>query len=106
MTALINVPPLALSGDVIEIKVMLQHPMETGFRPLAMGGTAPRDIVKLLRCTYLGAQVIEIELHPAVTANPFFVFHLRVGDVTGDLVFDWEDEKGNTWSQAATLNVG
>lgn len=106
MTALINVPPSAQAGEIIEIKVMIQHPMETGFRSAAMGGLIPRDIIKHLRCTYGGAEVLAVELHPAITANPFFAFHLRAGPETADILFEWEDEQGQSWSQSATLQVG
>lgn len=106
MTALINVPPTATAGEIVEIKVMIQHPMETGFRSAAMGGLIPRDIISRLRCTYGGAVVLEVELHPAITANPFFAFHLRAGEATEDLLFDWENEQGESWSQSATLKVG
>lgn len=106
MTALINVPPSAQVGEIVEIKVMIQHPMETGFRSAAMGGLIPRDIISRLRCRYGGEVVLEVELHPAITANPFFAFHLQAGAASDELIFEWEDEQGQSWSQSATLNIG
>lgn len=86
--ALVNIPKTAAAGEIIEIKLMISHPMETGFRPRADGSLVPRDIIKTVRCLYDGETVLEIELNPAISANPFFVFPLRA-DRSGEIVLEW-----------------
>jgi sulfur-oxidizing protein SoxZ len=103
-TALVNIPASAAPGEIVEIKILISHPMETGFRPGMDGALIPRDIIRSLRCDYLGATVFEAELHPAVAANPFFVFHLRA-EATGEVVLVWVDEKGAEFRQSAQLTV-
>ena len=71
---LINVPPKAKRGDVIEIKALISHDMESGYRPDNVGKTIPRDIISLFVATYNGAEIFRAELHPAIAANPFLSF--------------------------------
>jgi len=50
--ALINVPAKVKRGDVIEIKTLISHPMESGYRVGTDGTAIPRDIITLFTCTY------------------------------------------------------
>ena len=104
MSALINVPETAARGNIIDIKVLLQHPMETGFRTGPDGKLVPRNIIHSLTCSYLGEEVFAAELFPAVTANPFFAFTL-VADQTGEVTFAWVDEEGIEHTESRTLTV-
>ena len=72
--ALINVPQKAKRGEVIAIKSLISHVMETGFRPNSTGQLIPRDIIKEFVCTYNGTEVFRAEFYPAVSANPFVSF--------------------------------
>ena len=67
---LINVPPKAKRGDVIEIKTLISHDMESGYRPNNVGKMIPRDIISLFVATYNGAEIFRAELHPAIAASP------------------------------------
>ena len=71
---LINVPPKAKKGEVIAIKTLISHEMETGFRVDNVGKPIPRDIVNAFVCTYNGQEIFRAELHPAIAANPSFSF--------------------------------
>lgn len=102
--ALINVPASAKKGEVIEIKVLIQHPMETGFRTGVDGKLIPRDIIQTFSCTYAGQEVFSAELFPAVAANPFFAFNTLAVE-SGELVFRWVDNGGKEESQTATIAV-
>ena len=72
--ALINVPAKARKGEVIQIRTLVQHEMETGFRPLPNGGFAPRLILRRFECIYDGETVFAADLHPAISANPYLAF--------------------------------
>jgi sulfur-oxidizing protein SoxZ len=68
---LINLPERATRGEIIEIKTLIQHPMETGYRLDSNGARIPRDIINRFACTYNGEEVFRVELFPAIAANPF-----------------------------------
>src|SRR3989475_11991840 len=93
--ALVNVPARARRGDVIEIKTLVSHPMETGYRRSQLGVSIPRDIIRLFVCTYNGPQVFRAELHPAIAANPFIVFS-TVATESGTIAFHWTGDNGFT----------
>ncbi|MFM2443126.1 MAG: thiosulfate oxidation carrier complex protein SoxZ [Pseudomonadota bacterium] len=102
--ALINIPKGARRGDIIEIKTLLSHPMETGFRTGMDGQLVPRDIIEKFVCTYNGEVVFSADLHPSVTANPFISF-TTVAMESGALVFAWTDNHGKTQVQTARIDV-
>jgi len=102
--ALINVPAKSKRGEIIEIKTLMSHPMETGFRPGMDGQLIQRDIIEKFVCTYNGEVVFSAQLHPAITANPFISF-TTIATETGTLVFAWTDNKGETQVQTASIQV-
>ena len=71
---LISVPAEGKRGEVIEIKTLVLHPMETGYRHEYTGAAIPRDIIHSFRCTYNGEEIFRAELSPAIAANPFLSF--------------------------------
>ena len=86
--ALVNVPKTARRGQIIEIKALVSHPMETGYRPGPEGRIIPRDIITRFTCHYDREVVFSAELHPAVSANPYFAFTTVAtasGTITPDL---------------------
>ena len=103
-SALINVPARAKRGEVIEIKTLISHTMETGFRRTQLGALIPRDIIRRFVCTYNGTEVFRAELHPAIAANPFIVFS-TVATESGTIEFRWTGDKGYSASASATITV-
>ncbi|PYM12273.1 MAG: thiosulfate oxidation carrier complex protein SoxZ [Candidatus Rokuibacteriota bacterium] len=104
-SALINVPERARRGEIIEIKTLVSHPMETGYRRTQLGATIPRDIIRSFVCTYNGAEIFRAELHPAIAANPFITF-TTVATESGTLTFQWTGDNGFSVTQSATITVG
>lgn len=104
MEALINVPASAARDEVVEVKVLIRHPMETGFRRDRHGKRVPRDIIPRLWCEYLGEEVFQARIFPAVAANPFFSFTLRA-EATGEVVIRWLDQSGAEHHETRTLTV-
>ena len=102
--ALINVPPRAKRGEIIEIKTLISHTMETGFRRTQLGAPIPRDIIRLFVCAYNGTEVFRAELHPAIAANPFIVFP-TVAVESGTLTFTWTGDGGFSATESATITV-
>jgi sulfur-oxidizing protein SoxZ len=104
MTARIRVPKQAKKGEVVEIRALLEHPSESGWRRDDEGKVYPRNIVTSFLCTYGGEAVIKGDLRRGVSRNPYFSFWLRAHE-TGELVFRWEDESGKVFVEKATLEV-
>jgi sulfur-oxidizing protein SoxZ len=102
--ALINVPERAQRGEVVEIKTLVSHPMETGYRRTQLGAVIPRDIIRLFVCTYNGTEVFRAELHPAIAANPFIVFS-TIAVESGTLTFHWTGDNGFSMTESAAITV-
>lgn len=102
--ALINVPAKAKRGEIIEIKTLISHNMETGFRPDSVGRPVPRDIITEFVCKYNGEEIFRAELFPAIAANPFFVFS-TIATESGTITFEWTGDNGFTASESAGITV-
>jgi sulfur-oxidizing protein SoxZ len=102
--AIVTLPRQARRGEVIEIKTLAQHPMETGFRRTQDGDAIPRDIIRTFTCTYNGAEVFRAELHAAIAANPFLAF-TTVATESGTLEFRWTGDKGFSVTETAGIAV-
>ena len=102
--AMLNVPEAAAMGEVVVIKVLIQHPMETGFRTGLDGALVPRNIIHELRALFEGEEVFRAELHPAIAANPFFAFHLRA-ERSGEVAVVWTDEDGTERRETGRIEV-
>ncbi|MEO0551429.1 MAG: thiosulfate oxidation carrier complex protein SoxZ [Pseudomonadota bacterium] len=100
----ISVPETATSGEVIEIKALIQHPMESGFRRGSRGEVIEREIIKQFRCDYDGETVFEAEFFPAIAANPLLTFYTTATS-SGALTFQWTDQNGETWTESASIEV-
>ncbi|MEE9319612.1 MAG: thiosulfate oxidation carrier complex protein SoxZ [Granulosicoccus sp.] len=90
----IKVPKTAAAGDVITIKTLLKHKMESGQRKdKETGDVIPRMIVNKFTCEFNGKTVFSSDLDTAVSANPYIEFSARV-DEAGTFKFTWVDDDG------------
>lgn len=103
-SALINVPASAKRGDIIEIKTLMSHIMETGFRHTETGDAIPRNIITNFSCRYNGVEVFRAELFPAFSANPFITF-FTVAMESGTFEFQWIGDNGFQQTAAASIAV-
>jgi sulfur-oxidizing protein SoxZ len=102
--ARILVPPQAKRGEVIEIRIAIQHPMETGFRMDNNGKVIPKNTVSNLVCKYNGAEVFRAEMGSGIAANPYLQFYLVAQD-SGNVEFSWVDDKGETGAASSPIVV-
>ncbi len=102
--ALLTVPKTARRGEVIEVRALIAHPMETGYRPGADGQTLPRDLIRRFTCRYDGEVVFAAELYAAVAANPYVAF-TTVATASGTLEFVWEGDNGFAQTERAAIAV-
>jgi len=102
--ALVNAPQTARRGEIIEIRAMIAHPMETGYREGPNGVVIPRHINKRFVCTYDDAEIFSAELFPAISANPFLTFS-TVATVSGSIQFEWTDDRDHTETLSVQITV-
>lgn len=100
----ISAPDTAKPGEIIEIKTLIQHPMESGFRRDSRGEVVPRDIIVLFTCDYNDETIFKADFFPAIAANPFLSFFTRATE-SGTLTFSWVNEAGETWTETHDLTV-
>ena len=86
--AVITAPTSVKQGQIFEIRTLVRHEMESGFRYTEQGVRVTRDIIREFSCTYNGVDVFRATLHPGVSANPLLVFYCKA-DKSGDLIFRW-----------------
>ena len=105
MVTMVNIPETAAPDDIVEVKILISHPMETGFRTGPDGNLVPRNIIHDFRCLYGGEEVFRAEIFPAIAANPFLSFFLRATE-TAEIELLWADETGQEHSERRRLTVG
>ena len=101
---LVSAPARVRRGEIFEVKTLVAHPMETGFRPGMNGTLIPRDIVQRLRCSFAGVEVLDVVLSPAISANPFVLFHVRA-ERSGMLELRWTGDNGFAASHSVAIAV-
>jgi len=100
----VRLPERAKAGEVVEIKTLISHVMESGQRREADGKVIPRFIINTFSAKFAGAEVFKAELKPGISANPYIAFHMRVPG-PGEFEFTWIDDNGATLVEKQKLNV-
>lgn len=103
-STLVNVPKTARRGDVIEIKTLMSHVMEPGYRRTAAGEIVPRDIITSFTCRFNGREIFRADLYPAIAANPYFSFFTTATE-SGTLDFEWVGDNGFLKTASAAITV-
>ncbi|MBD8890025.1 thiosulfate oxidation carrier complex protein SoxZ [Roseibium litorale] len=101
----VKVPKTAAKGEVITLKTLISHPMESGQRKDKEGNLIPRKIINKFTCEYNGQSVFSCDLDPAVSANPYLEFTAKVEE-SGTFKFTWVDDDGSVYSAENELKVG
>ncbi len=101
---LVNAPKTAKRGSVVEIKALILHPMETGFRPGTMGKIIPRNIIERFTATWNGTEIFDMEMSPAIAANPFVSF-FAVASETGTVGLRWTGDEGFVVEERVVFTV-
>jgi len=104
MAARISVPQNARRGDQIEIRIAIQHPMETGYRVEDNGTAITKNVINKLLCRYNGTEVFRAEMGSGISANPYLSFFI-VAAASGELRFDWVDDAGVAGSERSAIIV-
>jgi len=102
--ARILVPSQAKRGEVVEVRIAIQHPMETGFRMDNNGRAIPKNTVSNLVCRYNGAEVFRAEMGSGIAANPYLQFYFVAQD-SGNVEFSWVDDAGEKGSASSAITI-
>lgn len=97
-------PSKAKAGEVIEVKTLISHEMETGQRKDAQGKPIPRKIIKTFTAKFNGKEIFHSDWHPAISANPYLAFSVRVPE-TGTFEFTWLDDDGTIFKHEQKVTV-
>ena len=103
--ARVQAPAAAAKDEIIQVRALITHPMETGLRHDGEGSIIPRKIIHAFTCRFDGEVVFGVDLHEAMAANPFLEFSVRAMR-SGVLQFTWEEDGGAVISLEKPLTVG
>jgi sulfur-oxidizing protein SoxZ len=100
----IKLPETAKTGEVIEVKTLISHVMETGQRRDSDGKPIPRHIINTFKASFAGKEVFSVEMQPGISANPYVSFFMKVPG-PGEFEFTWVEDGGKTTTEKMKLNV-
>jgi sulfur-oxidizing protein SoxZ len=101
----VKAPKSATTGEIITIKTLISHKMESGQRKDKQGNLIPRQIINHFTARYNGEVVFEVDIEPAISANPYLQFNMRVEE-PGEFEFIWNDDDGSVYATKQKLKVG
>jgi sulfur-oxidizing protein SoxZ len=94
----------AKKGEIITIKTLISHKMESGQRKDKDGKPIPRQIINKFTALFNGKEVFAVDLEPAISANPYLEFSMRAEE-SGEFEFTWTDDDGSVYSAKSALTV-
>lgn len=100
----VKVPKKADAGEIITIKTLISHKMESGQRKDGDGNIIPRSIINHFKAEFNGNSVFEMKLEPAISANPYIEFMAKV-DESGEFMFTWNDDDGSVYTESKSITV-
>lgn len=100
----VKVPKSASAGEVITLKTLISHTMESGQRKGSDGNVIPRSIINRFTCEFNGQMVVDVTLEPAISTNPYFEFEATVPEA-GEFKFTWYDDDGSVYEDAKSIAI-
>ena len=100
----VKAPKSASAGEVVTIKTLISHKMESGQRKNKDGSVIPRSIINRFTCEFNGTSVIDVTLEPAISTNPYFEFEATIPEA-GELKFTWYDDDGSVYETSKKVAI-
>jgi sulfur-oxidizing protein SoxZ len=97
-------PERIVAGDVVKVRLLVQHPMDTGYLQDLLGKMVPRNVIRLLTCKLGALEVLRVEPSSGIAANPLFEFFVRATE-TAEMHVEWIDDRGNRGELKQTMTV-
>ena len=101
----VKAPSKAAAGEAVVLKTLISHVMESGQRKNKDGSLIPRSIINRFTCEFNGKSVVDVELHPAISTNPYFEFQATIPE-SGTMAFTWYDDDGSVYEDSKDISVG
>ncbi len=102
--ARVSVPAEVARGKPFEVRILIRHPMETGYRSDDSGTAIPRNVLSAFTCRYNGETVFSARLGPGIAANPYLRFFVTARD-SGPMTFEWIDDAGVRGDERVAVTV-
>ena len=102
--ARVQIPSSAKRGEIIEVRIAIQHKMETGFRYDNLGRAIPKNVINSVVARYNGVEIFRAELGSGIAANPYLQFY-TIAEASGEFEFAWVDDAGERGSERAPITV-
>jgi sulfur-oxidizing protein SoxZ len=102
--ARVNVPAKVARGEPFEVRILIRHPMETGYRTDDIGKAIPRNVIRTFACRYNGETVFSARLTSGIAANPYLRFFVTARE-SGELSFEWVDDDGIRGGDRVAVSV-
>ena len=100
----VKAPKQAAAGEVVTMKCLISHSMESGQRKDKDGNKIPRSIINRFTCEFNGNSVIDVVMEPAISTNPYFQFDATVPEA-GEFKFTWYDDDGAVYEDSKPISV-
>lgn len=100
----VKAPKTASPGEVVTLKTLISHQMESGQRKDSDGNLVPRSIINRFTCEFNGVSVIDVTMEPAISTNPYFEFDAVVPE-SGEFKFTWYDDDGSVYEETQAVEV-
>ncbi|PUE06024.1 thiosulfate oxidation carrier complex protein SoxZ [Limnohabitans sp. T6-5] len=97
-------PERITAGEVVKVRLLVQHPMDTGYLQDLLGKLVPRNVIRQLTCTLGPQEVFRVEPSSGIAANPLFEFFVRATE-TAEMHVEWLDDRGNRGEFRQTMTV-
>ena len=91
------------SGEITEVQVLIQHPMDSGFVKDANGAIIPPHFIQVLTFEHDGNAVFVADWGAAVSKDPYVKFGFKGGKKGDDLKISWIDNKGESDTTTAKI---
>lgn len=95
----------SVKDGVTEVKVLMQHEMETGLRKEADGTLVPAWFITEVKAQHLGRTVLEAQYGQSISKNPYLLFRFKGGAVGEKVTVSWVDNKGDTRTDEAAITA-
>jgi len=100
----VKLPKSAKAGEIVQIKTLASHDMETGNRKDKKGNKIPRLILNKFSCSFKGEELFGAIMHPSVSANPYIAFSITAKE-SGTYDFTWTDDNGEVTKVSQDMSV-
>jgi len=100
----VKLPKKAKAGDIVLVKTLASHKMETGNRKDKKGEKIPRLILNKFVCKMNGTEIFSADMNTAVAADPYISFYITAKE-SGSYEFSWTDDNGKVTSVTKEMAV-